>query len=384
MPATIARMAIDPRLGRLILWAAGWVGGAAAVVRGDVLDHVPPDAVVVFQPAAGVPARPATRPALSGRFPLADLERRWGVPARAVDPYRAAAAVVPADGSAAVLVLPVADYADFVARLHGVRTSTGTSVLGPDGRRTFVADWGDRYAALARRRDLLGLRHDGLVLTGPDGRRCHSLPLANGLLVVRPRADPATRPAAGPALLAGSDPAVDALDRLARTLDPTAAPADRWADVGSVLSAAGEWPAAEALFRRAVAAAPGVADLHVRLASAVLSQGDYAGGAAQLQEAVRLDPRNFDAFHLGGQALVLVGDFPRAAGMLAEAVRLRPDSAVARSDLAVALIRCGRDAEAEAQLRRALALRPDLAAARTNLAVLQRRAATRAATRPAN
>jgi len=174
---------------------------------------------------------------------------------------------------------------------------------------------------------------------------------------------------------------------------------------------AGRLTQAEALFRRAIAAAPDSAVAHINLGNVLQKQGRLEDAAAAQRAAIACDGRQAGAhFNLGAvlfamgdgnaeesfaKALELAPDFADAAVYLAEcrsragdaegarlhlthAVALVPGHAGIRTNLALALIDLGRLEEAAVELERALAADPGSSvarAARARIAVLQGHAA---------
>ena len=126
----------------------------------------------------------------------------------------------------------------------------------------------------------------------------------------------------------------------------------------------GDYAAAVAEFRRAVAAGPESAVARVNLAAALARTGDADGARAELDQALRLDPDLALAHFTRGTLLAQRGRDAEAVGHYRRAIALDPEYRDAHFNLGNALRRLGRPAEAEQSLRRVVELDPGSGPAR--------------------
>jgi protein O-GlcNAc transferase len=190
------------------------------------------------------------------------------------------------------------------------------------------------------------------------------------------------------------------LDRLIRraarlsgsVADPAVESADRLIAQGNGEESAGNVQEACALYRRAVAAAPGYAKAHLNLGIGLEAGGDADGAARSYERTLAIDPAEPYAHYNLGKLLYARGVHDAAerhlrasiaarpdlveahvalsnlldskampepaARELETALRLRPDYFGALYNYGMILLRQGRPAEAEAAFRRAVALDP--------------------------
>ncbi|MFI4988012.1 MAG: tetratricopeptide repeat protein, partial [Alphaproteobacteria bacterium] len=121
-----------------------------------------------------------------------------------------------------------------------------------------------------------------------------------------------------------------------------------------------------ALYRQALAARPGAAELHYNLANALDKAGKLPAAAAAYRAALALRPDLVPALHNLASALQRLGETEEAVAWYRRALAERATAESERS-LGTALQHLGRTAEAAAAFRRAIALRPDWPLAHNNL-----------------
>jgi tetratricopeptide (TPR) repeat protein len=123
---------------------------------------------------------------------------------------------------------------------------------------------------------------------------------------------------------------------------------------------AGQWPRAEADFRRALELSPDQPFVLNYLAYSWVEQGrNLVEARAMLERAVALRPQDGHIVDSLGWALYRLGELPRAVELLERAVELEPRNATINDHLGDAYWASGRRAEAMFQWRRALGLDPD-------------------------
>ncbi len=389
------------RRSRAVFLCAALSFGSA---RGEALEHVAADAPAVLWINHLAPPAPTTHPAthpttaLAGnQDPIAATERAMGVRSAGLDPNRDVAIYLPnrvegTDPSPVVLLLPVADYAAFLAAQPDGSTDAGVTAIRPSGDAAdvFVARRGS-YVAISRSRDSLASGHAGVRIAPEDLAQMNCGDVAiyvkgtatTGVLAVGARpcwlspGNSGGRPAVADLPLGHSelDREIGAADQLWRAVGWQRDATDLRYRFGLLCRSQLDYGNAMEQFQKVVALRPDDADSHVALAAVLAETHQFGAAAAHLQEAVRLDPKNFDAFHDAGLILLQLGADRRAAVMLGHAVELRPRSAATHSDFGVALVRLRRYAEATLEFRAALAIDPTLQAAATNLNVARRLAA---------
>jgi Flp pilus assembly protein TadD len=378
----------------LSTWLA--VGSAS----GQVMDRVPSDAVAVFRVDPTIHGSPTTQPShpttavASGAYSdlIAAMIATVGVQPVSVDPRRDVAVYVPngptdRDPPPVVLLLPVNDYAAFIAAQPAADTRGAAALYGGVQCDAFYARL-PGYVAVSRARASLDGDHAGVKRSDDDRAALARSnvavyvngPAAKGVLLsgppeewTRPPAD-ATAPAERAVSVVRStmDREINATDQLLRELGLARSPGDLHEDFGLMAVRQLDYGNALEQLRAATSFRPDQADYHVSMATVWADVGNYTAAADELRQAVRLDPKNDAAFHNAGIILLRLGADEQAIRMLAEAVRLRPNSPASHSDLAVALIRCHRFDAAEKELDAALATDPDFAPAKANLKVVQR------------
>jgi spermidine synthase len=141
-------------------------------------------------------------------------------------------------------------------------------------------------------------------------------------------------------------------------------------EVGRSLDEEGRLGDAEALYRAATGAWPGLAEGHVNLARIARMQGRTHDARESLLGALAANPLSGSAHRMLGQMLEENGD-PRAAiPHLREAVRIAPLTAELHGELGIALAGTGRDDDALQEFREALRLAPDWPAALDRVALI--------------
>jgi tetratricopeptide (TPR) repeat protein len=108
----------------------------------------------------------------------------------------------------------------------------------------------------------------------------------------------------------------------------------------------GDYPAAAAACRQALALAPAHAPGHNHLARALHNLGDTPAAIAEFERAVAIDPHYPEAWHNLGHALRAANQFERACEALRRALKIAPGYLSARQGLGVTLLAMDRPAEA--------------------------------------
>ena len=138
---------------------------------------------------------------------------------------------------------------------------------------------------------------------------------------------------------------------------------------------AGRLDQAEALYRSAIAAAPGHARGHLNLGVVLAASNDNEGAAAAYDRVLAIDPRHPFGNYNYARLAFLREDFVRAESLIDTALQSKPEfpqALVVRSNVLDAL---GKTAPAIEAMEAALRLQPDDAGAWFNLAVLLHRSA---------
>jgi tetratricopeptide (TPR) repeat protein len=142
-------------------------------------------------------------------------------------------------------------------------------------------------------------------------------------------------------------------------------------DYGASLVAAGEYQAAAAEFRAALAARhPRPADVQSDLGLALLGAGRTDEALHVFTEAAQIDPSNANAENGIGACLSTHGQDGEAVRHYRAAIRLKPDFALAHENLAMALVRLHRPGEGLDALLEAVRLDPNQPVWEFNAAVL--------------
>ncbi len=187
---------------------------------------------------------------------------------------------------------------------------------------------------------------------------------------------PADAPA--PAAAAPTPAPIPARD--AHVPAPIAAPdavptADALVAQGNDREDAGALPEAEALYRQAVAAAPGDPRGHLNLGIALMARDDLDGAATAFQRVLTIDPAHPFGNYNYARLAFLREDYARALELVDAALKAKPEfpqALVVRSNVLDALEQ--REPAIEA-MQSALALQPDDAGGWFNLALMLQKAA---------
>jgi len=95
----------------------------------------------------------------------------------------------------------------------------------------------------------------------------------------------------------------EALGKLETLVEEAPDDPEAWGNLGMVLGGLGEFPRAEAAFRRGLSLAPDIPTMHFNLGLVLLRQGDRQGAADSFRSALRLDP----SFEPARQQLARIG-----------------------------------------------------------------------------
>ena len=133
---------------------------------------------------------------------------------------------------------------------------------------------------------------------------------------------------------------------------------------------AGDLQRAEALYREAIAAAPGHARGHLNLGILLAAKGDDAGAARAYGMVLAIDPFHPFGNYNFARLDFLRGEFTRAEARVAEALRVRPDFPEALMLQSNVLDALGKSDAAVDAMEAALRLQPDNPGAWFNLASL--------------
>ena len=141
-------------------------------------------------------------------------------------------------------------------------------------------------------------------------------------------------------------------------------------DDGVAQQAAGEFVAAEASYRRVLAAVPGWADAWNNLGGVRLEQGDVNQAVASYQQAIACHPNHVLAHCNLGKALHRFGDVPRAIALFQRAIELDPSCAQAHLGLGNIDLEKLNLTLAAQHFTAAVKAAPDLADAHNNLGIV--------------
>ena len=145
---------------------------------------------------------------------------------------------------------------------------------------------------------------------------------------------------------------------------------DRHAEIlaqAKACQTAGDLPAAEQHYRRALAADPLRADAHNALGAVLGQQGKYGEATASLHRALELKPDFSQAYYNLAAVAISQNRLDEAAACWRRAVQLKPDYFDAYSNLATLALNRNQLDEAAACYRRILELKPGFAEAHNNL-----------------
>jgi Flp pilus assembly protein TadD len=114
-----------------------------------------------------------------------------------------------------------------------------------------------------------------------------------------------------------------------------------WYELGSLLGQTGDFPGAEAAFRRAILLQPDMAKAHYGLALTLIgnpqSKEDWPSAIAECREALKLRPDYPEALNLLGAGLNKIAQPDAAIEVLEHATQLSPSLAQAHFNLGLAL-----------------------------------------------
>ena len=133
-----------------------------------------------------------------------------------------------------------------------------------------------------------------------------------------------TPPASAPAPVPAPATAVAPAPAREGAVDDVAG-ADALVEQGNALEDAGQLAQAEALYRAAVAKAPGHARAHLNLGIVLAAAGDEDGAIAAYERVLAIDPQHPFGNYNYARLLVVRGDPDRAATLVEHALRARPD-----------------------------------------------------------
>ena len=156
---------------------------AGQTARAQVLQQVPPDAMVVFK-VSNLKAVSDKAAKFAGALGLAEMSPEFADPLAALQEnmqikegldtggemafvfMKPATEGAPPEESMLVLV-PTSDYKAFLGNFQGVQTQGAVSSFKPEGKQedVFVANWG-KYAAISGNKAALGKKPTGLKLSG--------------------------------------------------------------------------------------------------------------------------------------------------------------------------------------------------------------------------
>ena len=131
----------------------------------------------------------------------------------------------------------------------------------------------------------------------------------------------------------------------------------------------GQFAAAVAEYRQAVAITPEDEDAHYNLAFALAKSGDKEGAEKEYREALRIYADYTEAHNNLGNLLLSNGKVAEAVTEFQAAIKLTADDPMAHNNLGHALALQGKYTEALVALKEALRLKPDYLEARQNLGV---------------
>jgi len=130
---------------------------------------------------------------------------------------------------------------------------------------------------------------------------------------------------------------------------------------------AGNYPAAEQLYRQVLEIAPNNVDALHLLGLLKYQTGDAATAVELIEEAIRINPRVSNLYNNAGEAYRALGQMKEAIRYYRRAIKLNPQNAMAYNNLALALMKQNSFNEADKHLKTALRINPDYVEASYNL-----------------
>jgi Flp pilus assembly protein TadD len=140
--------------------------------------------------------------------------------------------------------------------------------------------------------------------------------------------------------------------------------------LGTLLTRTGQSAKARAVFERALALQPDLAEANNDLGALLAQGGDLDGAIARFRAALASAPEYPDALNNLGYALLLTGRDQEARALYEKALALQPDFPEALNNLGLLFGRGGDLDRAERYFREALDRRPDYGEAANNLALV--------------
>jgi predicted O-linked N-acetylglucosamine transferase (SPINDLY family) len=140
--------------------------------------------------------------------------------------------------------------------------------------------------------------------------------------------------------------------------------------LGLIAHQRGDSSAAAALIRQAIAAQPSLAVYHYNLATILQAAGHFDQAVGSFRRAIELQPDNLDAWNNLGLALANSGRLEESIAAYRRGLVLGPQYAPLHNNLGKALCETGQVEQALACLARAADLRPDYAPAHSNLLLM--------------
>lgn len=248
------------------------------------------------------------------------------------------------------------DVAPFIERLASAVGGDSTAALAPAGARLDPAD--------AARLEALGyvVRDAGAP---PSLSDLSGLPDAKAMLPVLNRVQSLVF---GEIALRGAPAVIADLEEIAVEY-PRFSPTFRY--LGELHRAAGDLPAAERAFQRAVEISPGATPLESALTEVLISQGRHDAAAERLDALISKHPSYFEGHYNLGVLRLSAGRSAEAADLLMRAFAIDPEQPLTLEPLAKAMAATGRSAELEATLRARLEVAPEAQHVRKALAGLR-------------
>jgi predicted O-linked N-acetylglucosamine transferase (SPINDLY family) len=178
---------------------------------------------------------------------------------------------------------------------------------------------------------------------------------------------PAVAPVAAPV------PPAARVEAAAPVVPDDIAGADALIEQGNALEDGGDLAQAQALYRQAVAKAPGHARAHLNLGIALVALGDADGAAAAYERVLAIDPAHAFGNYNYARLMLLRGDTDRAEKLVAAALRTKPEFPQALMVQSAVFDNQGRREFAITSLQAALRLQPEDPGNWFNLGSLLRR-----------